>query len=122
SLHIEAVCGLNGIDGQLLESLKRFEPFGPDNPEPVFASLGLEVVGYPRRIGRDQSHLKFRVRSGNRVLEAVAWGRSSEIVNLEIGRKNHLDICYTIQRSALNAQRIQLNILDLRSTERAPAP
>ena len=121
SLHIEAVAELAEIDQRLLAALARLEPFGPDNPEPIFATLGLEVVGFPRRIGREQNHLKFRVRSGNRVLAAVAWGRSSDIVNLEIGRKNHLDICYTITPDRYAGRNgPQLNVLDLRTTQRVP--
>lgn len=116
TLHIEAVSDLAAIDETLLSYLDRFEPFGPDNPEPIFASLGLEVVGYPRRFGRDRAHLKFRVRSGDRVLEAIAWERSGELLNLEIGRPGHLDICYTVERDTFSgASRLRLNVLDLRT-------
>jgi single-stranded-DNA-specific exonuclease len=112
SLQVEAVAHLDEIDRDLMAALDRFEPFGPDNPPPLFASLGLEVVGYPRRVGKD--HLKFRVRSGERVLEAIAWGRSRELLNLRIGEKNHLDICYTVgRRTYADKTSIQLTIRDL---------
>ncbi len=112
SLQVEAVAGLDQIDDALLAALDRFEPFGPDNPEPLLASLGLEVVGYPRRVGKD--HLKFRVRSGTRVLEAIAWGRSSDLLHLRVGEKNHLDICYTVNRHKYSGRNsIQLTIRDL---------
>ncbi|MEO0073821.1 MAG: single-stranded-DNA-specific exonuclease RecJ, partial [candidate division WOR-3 bacterium] len=94
TLHVEAVARLSELDATLLEALAKLEPFGPDNPEPVFATLGLEVVGCPQAVGRD--HLKFRVRDGDTVVPAIAWGRSSALNSLQIGRKNHLDICYTI--------------------------
>ncbi|MCL6465335.1 MAG: single-stranded-DNA-specific exonuclease RecJ [candidate division WOR-3 bacterium] len=116
TLHIEAVASLNEVDENLLSLLARFEPFGPENPEPVFASLGLEVVGYPRRVGRDKAHLKFRVRSGNKVLDAIAWQRSDELLNLEIGKPGHLDICYTVTRDSYAGRtKVQLNIIDLRT-------
>ncbi len=116
TLHIEAVASLNEVDENLLSLLARFEPFGPENPEPVFASLGLEVVGYPRRVGRDKAHLKFRVRSGNKVLDAIAWQRSNELLNLEIGKPDHLDICYTVTRDSYAGHaKVQLNIIDLRT-------
>lgn len=115
TLHVEAIAELTEIDSAFLTALNRLEPFGPDNPEPLFAALGLEVVGYPRRVGKD--HLKFRVRSGAAVMEAIAWGRSSEILNIEIGRKGHLDICFCVRRDSWQGRpRIQLELLDLRSS------
>jgi single-stranded-DNA-specific exonuclease len=112
TLHIDAVAPLDSLDAGLLAALDRFEPFGPDNAAPVFASLGLEVVGYPRSVGR--GHLKFRVRSGSTAFEAIAWDRSAEIVNLEVGKQGHLDICYTIdQRRGAP----QLVVQDLRTAE-----
>lgn len=112
SLQVEAVAQLDEIDDALLAALDRFEPFGPDNPEPLLASQGLEVVGYPRRVGKD--HLKLRVRSGTRVLEAIAWGRSSELLHLRVGEKNHLDICYTVNRRTYAGRTsLQLTIRDL---------
>ncbi len=116
SLQIEAVATLDEIDDTLLTTLDRFEPFGPDNPEPLLASQGLEVVGYPRRVGKD--HLKFRVRSGTRVLEAIAWGRSSDLLHLRVGEKNHLDICYTVnRRNYAGRTSLQLTIRDLATNQ-----
>ncbi len=116
TLHITTVAALGDINQELLATLAKFEPFGPENPEPVFASLGLEVVGYPRRVGRDKQHLKFKVRSGEVVLTAIAWERSSELVNIQIGTPNHIDICYTVERDNFRGNNnIQLNILDLKT-------
>lgn len=115
TLHVEAVAQLAELDSTLLAALAQLEPFGPDNPEPIFASLGLEVVGCPQPVGRD--HLKFKVRDGDIVVPAIAWGRSSDLPSLEIGRKNHLDICYTIgQDNFVVPPRIRLEVIDLRTT------
>lgn len=116
TLHIDAIANLNDIAENFVSLLTRFEPFGPENPEPVFASFGLEVVGYPRRVGRDKAHLKFRVRAGKKVADAIAWQRSSELLNLAIGKPDHLDICYTVARDNFAGRdRIQLNIIDMRT-------
>lgn len=116
TLHIEAQAELSEINPQLLHHLAKLQPFGPDNPEPIFATTGLEVVGYPRRIGKDKGHLKFKVRSGDTVLAAIAWGRSDEILNLQIGKPGHLDICYTLTSDNYNGRnQPQLNVLDLKS-------
>jgi hypothetical protein len=80
TLHIDALAPIEQIDDAFVATLEKFEPFGPDNAAPLLASLDLEVIGYPRRVGKN--HLKLSVRAGERNLEAIAWGRSSEIVNL----------------------------------------
>ncbi|MGQ9707461.1 MAG: single-stranded-DNA-specific exonuclease RecJ [bacterium] len=116
TLHIEAQTDLGEITHELLNYLISLQPFGPENPEPILTSTGLEVVGYPRRVGKERQHLKFKVRSGATILPAIAWDRSDEILNLQIGQPNHLDICYTLTADSFNGRnQLQLNILDLRS-------
>lgn len=115
TLYVEALARLAELDRTLLNALARLEPFGPDNPVPVFASLGLEVVGCPQSVGRD--HLKFRVREGETVMSAIAWGRSSVLPDLQIGRKNHLDICYTLGIDSFTSPpRTCLEVIDLRTS------
>jgi single-stranded-DNA-specific exonuclease len=116
TLKIEALADLNEITLQIVNYLSKLQPFGPDNPEPIFASTGLEVVGYPRRIGKNKDHLKFKVRAGNVVLPAIAWERSCDIINLQIGQPGHLDICYTLTSDNFNGtKQIRLNVLDLKT-------
>ncbi|MGB9742319.1 MAG: single-stranded-DNA-specific exonuclease RecJ [candidate division WOR-3 bacterium] len=116
TLKIEAGAELREITPELMEYLARLQPFGPDNPEPVFVSTGLEVVGYPRRIGKNRDHLKFRVRAGNIVLPAIAWQRSRDILNLRTGQPGHLDICYTLTADSFNGTaQLLLNVLDLKT-------
>ncbi len=121
SLRVEAVVDLDEIDEDLLQALQQMEPFGPGNPVPLLASFGLEIIGYPRRIGRN--HLKLKVRSGTRVLEAIAWKRSHELPNLEVGTKGHIDICYTVDRHSYNGRtNTRLTLRDLRTHHSGQEP
>jgi single-stranded-DNA-specific exonuclease len=116
TLHIDAIAPIEQIDDAFVAALEKFEPFGPDNAAPLFASLGLEVVGYPRKVGKN--HLKLAVRAGDRTLEAIAWGRSAEIVNLEVGTGNQLDACYTVGRNTYAGRTsTQLTLRDFRTAE-----
>ncbi|MEO0020561.1 MAG: single-stranded-DNA-specific exonuclease RecJ [candidate division WOR-3 bacterium] len=116
TLKIDAIANLDEITPELLQHLAQLQPFGLDNPEPVFASTGLEIVGYPQRIGRNKEHLKFKVRSGNTVVSVIAWNRSRDILNLRIGQPGYLDICYTLANGTFNSNnRVQLKLLDLRT-------
>ena len=144
TLHIDAVAPIEQIDDAFVTALEKFEPFGPDNAAPLFASLGIKVVGYPRKVGKN--HLKLSVRAGERTLEAIAWGRSAEIVNLggdmtqssSIGIVSQadvkvksgastltststsakLDICYTVGRNTYGGRTsTQLTLRDFRTSE-----
>lgn len=105
---------LSALDQQLLDVLSKFEPFGIDNPRPLFAALGLEVVGYPRQVGNE--HLGFTVRENRKdVRPAIAFGRSAELSRLETGRQGHLDILYHFAERTYNGRTsIQLQVKDLR--------
>src|SRR5258707_2250269 len=58
-LKIDADITLKDVTPQLLENLRQLEPFGQGNPEPVFASQGVNLV-FPPRVIKDK-HIKFRV-------------------------------------------------------------
>ena len=116
TLQIDAVAPIEQIDEAFANALEMFEPFGPDNAAPLFVSLGIEVVGYPRKVGKN--HLKLAVRAGERTLEAIAWGRSAEIVNIEAGR---LDICYNVaRRTYAGRTSTQLTLRDFRTEGTVP--
>ncbi|MEO0091746.1 MAG: single-stranded-DNA-specific exonuclease RecJ [candidate division WOR-3 bacterium] len=113
-IYIDAPIALHEITPELLKIIQKFEPFGQENPCPVFMTSGLEVVGYPRVVG--QEHLRFNVRENkDKVLEAIAFGRSDEILRLQKGKENHLDIVYTFdEHSFAGKTKIQLVIKDMR--------
>ncbi len=113
-IYIDAPISLHEITPTLLKIIQKFEPFGQDNPCPVFMTSKLEVVGYPRVLG--QEHLKFCVREDkDKVLEAIAYGRRDEILRLQKGKENHLDIVYTFDEHQFAGKtKIQLIIKDLK--------
>jgi single-stranded-DNA-specific exonuclease len=140
TLHIDAVAPIEQIDDAFVTAIEKFEPFGPDNATPLFASLGIEVVGFPQVVGKNRNHLKLKVRAGERTLDAVAWGRSSEIVNLgeqaeakvqvQTGARTltstststsaKLDVCYTVGRNTYAGRTTtQLTLRDFRTAQNA---
>ncbi len=113
-LKSHAFAALEEVNPELLKALRRFEPFGPENPRPLFAALGLEVVGFPRKVGND--HLRFTVREKKGCfLPAIAWGRAEDILRIETGKENHLDILFQFdEHTYAGKTSLQLNIKDLR--------
>ena len=46
---------------------------------------GLEIVGDPRRIGKDERHLNFRIRQNGTNMRVVAWGMGDRLDELMSG-------------------------------------
>ncbi len=113
-LFVDARANLKDFDEVFLKILKQFEPFGPENPVPIFVTTGLEVVGYPKVVGKE--HLRFKVRQNKKdVVDAIAFGKSEAILKLVKGQPDHLDIVYSIERNNFAGKtKLQLNIKDMR--------
>lgn len=113
-IFIDTKLSFNQITKNTLKKIKQFEPFGQENPYPLFVTNSLEVVGFPRKVGKD--HLKFKIREHkDKVFEAIAYGRSSEILNLKTGQEDHVDIVYSFdEHNFAGKTKMQLIVKDLR--------
>ena len=111
-LFIDDEISLHQIDARLLDFLKRFAPFGPQNMRPVMASQRVEVVGAPSIVGKD--HVKFRARQNGRVLDCIGFNLGHLMYRLTPGEAN-LDMAYVIEENEWRGRKgIQLRIKDLR--------
>jgi single-stranded-DNA-specific exonuclease len=81
-LVIDAEVPLGALTPRLVQQLDHLEPYGADNHRPRFLAAGLQVQGDPRRVGKDERHLTFRVRQHGTVLRAIAFGMADRIEEL----------------------------------------
>ncbi|MCF7801665.1 MAG: single-stranded-DNA-specific exonuclease RecJ [Candidatus Marinimicrobia bacterium] len=110
-LNIEEVIQLSDINTQLIATLRRLGPFGPGNMRPIFASRGVQVVGFPRIVG--VNHLKFKVREGRQSVDAIGFGMG-EHYEMLIANKP-VDVAYVITENEWQGRRtIQLEVKDLK--------
>ncbi|MEW6126086.1 MAG: single-stranded-DNA-specific exonuclease RecJ [Acidobacteriota bacterium] len=110
---VEIDCELSFKQATLetLEEIRRLEPFGAGNPEPVFATTGAQVVS-PPRIMKDK-HLKLRLLHAGRWLDAVCWG-GAELAN-EVFAGDIVNIAYTLSENTYNGNTsAQLVLKDLK--------
>ena len=95
-IKIDCEMPLSNISSKFVRILKQCVPFGPGNMRPVFLARNVEVIGSPRIVGKD--HLRFKVRDGQVVFDAIGFGLGRLISRIESGRKN-LDIVFSIDEN-----------------------
>jgi single-stranded-DNA-specific exonuclease len=113
-LPIDGEIPLNIVDMELAQTVESMEPFGEANPSPVFCSRGLQVVGYPRILGKDT--LKFWVTDGTSSVSAVGFGMADYADMLRQGMP--VDLAYELTIDDWNkAPEAQLKLKDIRISE-----
>jgi single-stranded-DNA-specific exonuclease len=81
-LAIDGEIPLSTLTPGLLENLGRIEPCGAGNPRPLFLAGPVQVLGCPRRVGKSERHLKFRVRQQQTSLSAIAFHFADRVEEL----------------------------------------
>jgi single-stranded-DNA-specific exonuclease len=74
----------------LLDELERFEPWGQDFQGPVFATRDLRLAEQPTIMGKDRKHFSVRLRSGDAVFKAKAFGLAERMGELAPGTPIHV--------------------------------
>lgn len=117
TLDIDAQIDFKDITKRLHSDLKRFAPFGPSNPKPVFCTKGVYDYGTSKVVGREQEHIKLELvdsKSSN-VINGIAFGQSA--VARYIKSKRSFSIAYTIEENIYKRGNMQLQIEDIRPEE-----
>ena len=110
-IDIDLEIDLDSIDGRFYRILKQFEPFGPDNLNPIFSTENLNINGPLRFIGEDKSHVKLELNTKSAKINAIGFGIASKFKSL---KKQKIDLCYTLNENHWNNKTtIQLNIKDV---------
>jgi len=109
---VDSEIHLSEITDKFVRLINQFAPFGPQNMRPVFLSRNLQVVGSPKVVGKN--HLKFKVRQGGDVFDAIGFDLGELEYRLSPG-DDKLDMIYVIEENQWNGQtKVQLRVKDLR--------
>jgi len=118
-VQIDAEAELSELTPPFFNVVRQFAPFGPGNSRPNFLTREVEVIGYPKVVGKD--HLKFRVRNGEVFIDAIAFGMGERLG--EIGGGARLDIVYNIEENHYRRTvTTQLRILDFNRSGEPATP
>lgn len=125
-LEIDAEITSDQIKKSLVDLTAKFEPFGMDNPRPIFATHSMQVSDI-RSVGEGK-HLKFKVEDPEHVerpIDAIAFGMgnmanvlsSGQVVNIAYTPElDHYNSSFAriTQRSANSFEKLQLKVKDLK--------
>ena len=116
-LEIDDMLDFHDINRQFYYDLKRFQPFGPDNPKPRFCTRNVYDYGTSKVVGRDQEHIKLELvdNRSDIIMNGIAFGQSSQARYIKT--KRSFNIVYTIEENTHKRGEIQLHIEDIEPSE-----
>ncbi|MHB1314767.1 MAG: single-stranded-DNA-specific exonuclease RecJ [Christensenellales bacterium] len=87
----------------LAADLKRLEPYGQGNPEPVFLMENVPVTGL-KKVGKEGRHLQLKLGAPPETVAAVAFNKNGE--GIEEGQSHHVLASFGVNefRGAQNVQ------------------
>ena len=107
-IDIDADVKFHELQGSVFLDLERLAPFGQRNAAPVFISRGTRIADV-RTMGSTGSHLKFKLKQGASLWDAVAFGAGERPVDMQLP----LDVVYNLEQDEWNGDsRLRLNIID----------
>ena len=117
NLKIDSVIDFKDITKRLHNDLKKFSPFGPGNPKPLFCTLNVYDYGTSKVVGREQEHIKLELvdSKSSHVVKGIAFGQSASARYIK--SKRSFDIAYTLEDNVFKHNAIQLQIEDIRPAE-----
>ena len=101
---------------KLMRELEQFEPWGMENPEPLFVSRGLNVEKV-LRMGKESQHLKLVVQADGMPPTDACWWQNGELSeHLHPGES--VTLCYRPDLNHFNGQvKVQFIVQDLRPAD-----
>ena len=116
-LNIDGRLDFKDITHRFLMDLRRFQPFGPDNPKPLFLTERVYDYGTSKVVGHHQEHIKLELvdNKSSNVVGGIAFGQSSQARYIK--SKHPFDIVYSVEENSHKRGEVQLQIEDIRPRE-----
>ncbi len=105
-LNLDCKINPSALTVDLSESIKALEPFGADNPEPLFAVSGVTLQRITQ-IGGNK-HTKLLFTKGDTTFQAILFGVSADSFCYNIG--DILDLAVAVQTNSFNGN-ISVNVV-----------
>lgn len=113
TLNIEAEIALEDITPQFFKVLQCMEPFGPENPHPLFVTRNMVNNRYTKRCGKTGEHLRLDLTDGTAAISGIAFGRGEDALYIQNGNK--VDVVYELEENVFNGvHSIEMKVKDIR--------
>lgn len=103
------------VSWEMLEQIKKMEPFGEGNEEPVFLMKGLLVEDF-RLVGNGNKHIKMGLRGKNgspKIFETIGFSMGEKAAAIRVG--SEVDIMFSLQEDEWNGnKKMQFNLVDFK--------
>ena len=117
-IDIDAIIDFKDITRKFNRDLQHFSPFGPLNEKPIFSTRKVFDYGTSKVVGRRQEHIKLELvdNKSNNIMNGIAFGQSSQARYIKT--RQSFDICYTIENNIYKKGEVQLQIEDIKPSEK----
>jgi len=113
TLKIDSEIPLSNLNLELVKTINILEPYGEENPAPVFCSRNLMIKGPAAVVGKET--IKFWVSDGQSTLSVVGFGMAKYREAMSLGQK--IDLAYQPVIDDWNKEPIvQLKLKDIRES------
>lgn len=108
-LKIDLEISFENMTKELIDFIKKMEPFGLNNFPPVFKSSEVEILE-TKTVGSDGKHIKLKLKQNNNTFDAIWFNAKKEIISSSPVKAN---IAFTVEENVWNNKStIQLFIKD----------
>jgi single-stranded-DNA-specific exonuclease len=117
-LACDAVLPLEKVNEALYAWLRKLEPCGMDNEEPVFIASNVRIAAAPRVM--KEKHVRLRIHSAETApaVSAVGWNCAEKLEALQLVEGSRIDLAYKVRRNDHpDFGGIELEIVDMRAAE-----
>jgi single-stranded-DNA-specific exonuclease len=117
-LECDSPLPLESINESLYSWLRKLEPCGMDNEEPIFTATNLRIA-YPPRIMKDK-HIRLQLHAHPTAptIPAVGFNYAEKIQALQLAQDSRIDLAYKIRKNDHpNFGGLELEIADLHPTQ-----
>ena len=110
TVEIDAEISFDELDETMIRWINDLEPYGPGNPRPVFASMGVKVLE-TFHMGREQQHLRLRVEMNGTRFTALAFNQADKWQP----NTDFADLAFTVMKDSFRGKgAIALRLLDFK--------
>ena len=109
-IQIDSEINLKEINKEMVESIKRLEPFGEANRMPMFLFKNLKIDSI--RALSEGKHLKLTLKDNNIIISGIGFNLGNLTDDYRIGDK--IDVVGVLEINSFNGQEsMQINIKDI---------